>query len=1290
DTSVVEKYLVDSGKNKGSPLIASYDPKVDKKEVKEVETRYALIELYRAKGLTTEEIKLKVQKRINFLNEHEDLEQVLHKQNPRIHISNDEIFAIQAARLAEVRIPVSVNGVAKNLELWAVVLRGKGLDVEKIMVLRVLMNLEFLLQYLKRAVEDKNGVFAALKHLKLIRFKEPLTNLLEKLVAKAIELNYNGETLDSLIGILSSKERKMLSRKIINGRSLLDIVKQCITDPFSIPLADIGMISEEQKAAETQRRISAVKAVMETIIRKLEKNDPAGILDSYRCFYDDLTKEKIDVSNSQKINEKEYQGKWSEAFILDMIDVLGKTAARLEDDSSIKHALIEVVRSLKDILWELLFSCDYATDLIREEVKKEVDKRFSELKKQIDNSLSALNENKESFKLVSGKMAKGEELLDMFNAIIEEFLRNASLNLERIMQGQARHLSYRHLLLEEAINDTLNQVECLGTLEKMADLGYREFLKGESEGAIQDYLRVEIRRYLEAVADYLITRIEIDLHIEHKQDKDIVLVADYLITSFEYDNLIEFFGGRLKCIIDIFGGHCIYSAKADGLPFFVLKNKDLRHFRDGQPVLILNGAIVISPCRETRGVFAAEVKQREALDKYYNGVAQKLTEKGEFPVSINGDSPRQIKEAPYANGIELVRTENFLRDIFFPGLRMMAAFYRGILEAAGGKAVKFRFHDDQLDKRPQVLSFLRYKGNKFYLEHPLGIALTNLSIKSLLICRGYYGFSNFEAMAPMIEEEGELILVKELLETAKAEIGTEGDVFGIGTMVETKLAADNLMVIIKTKIAKFFSIGTNDLIRFLYAIPRNDPRIYHMYYELVRPLVLKKIMDIVAQAQAAGIKVSICGDLASIREFWLVRYYFKARGFDIMLSMPKPLTKDYKTWMFILDSHKEEFTDVFDYLDKMLGVSEEKIDGHIDELNKILQAAAKKIEGFAKEAASDSARRLPGVTAQEEAAAENIRINNQWDALKELDFALFESKMQKALKPFRWLFGNHRVDAFIDYIKVAGRIRAGPSDKIYGAYIVGKGLFLNQSLLHNSKELIKTIIHEFGAYLGLPHGVNTLLEFFFQPVRCPVYFSYILYTSILELKDTINGFIRKPIKAVYLFFLGLMMVVQFSSIKFASVDFAAAWGFAPLAQAEEIKKPNFTLSSLSGAELSAAYSEVKEENKRTGEKAEPKEAPVAVQASSTKTDSGAAKEAVDVEEPKVEAKVELPKEEVAAKKTEAPVMTTGPPAGNRGYVLGQPKAENSILKALEEGKTAYRKGNNAEAKEKLNTVINAE
>ncbi|MFA5345829.1 MAG: putative PEP-binding protein [Candidatus Omnitrophota bacterium] len=1187
--------------------------------------------MYRAKGLTTEEIKLKVQKRINFLNEHEDLEQALHKQNPRIHISNDEIFAIQAARLAEVRIPASLNGTANNSkELQVVVLRGKGLDVEKIMALRVLMNYEFLLQYLKLAEEDKNGIFAAFGHLKLNRFQSPLVKLLEKLIAKAVELNYNGETLDSLVSILDAKERKILSRKVIGERSLLDIVKQCITDPLSIPLADIGMISEEQKAAETQRRISAVKAVMEPIIRKLEKNDSAGILDSYRCFYDDLTKEKIDIS--KEINEKKYQNKWSEAFILDMIDALGKTAAHLDDDSSIKHALIEVVRSLKDILWELLFSCDYATDLVREEVKKEVDKRFSELKKQIDNSLSALNENKESFKLASGKMAKGEELLDTFNAIIEEFLRNTRLNLEGIIQGQTRHLSYRRLLLEEAISDTLSQLGRLGTLEKMADFGYREFLKGQSEAYIRNYLSTEISRTLEATADCLIAKIEIDLHIEHKQEKDIALIADYLITSFEYDDLVRFFGGRLKCIISIFSGHCVYSAKAEGMPFFVLKNKsDIEHFKNGQKVVLRQREIVISPSPEMMEVFAAEVKEREALNEYYDILARQATERGEFPVSINGDTPQQLKDAPYASGIALVRTENMLKGIFFPGLRRKAVSYREILKASGGKAVKPRFYDDQYDKRPGSLSGLRYKGNKFYLEHPLGRALTSLDMKALLICREYDGFANFMAMAPMVEKAQEMVFIKDLLEKAKAELEIKGEVFELGAMAETPLAVENPEELINTGIIMFFSLGTNDYIRFLYGISRNDPKVYHEYFELVRPLVLKNIFDFVIRAQASGIKVFICGDLASIREFWPVKYYFESKGLDIMLSMPKTLTGEYKAQMTILERHKEEFEGVFNYLESLLCLPKEDIDQQTKGLNKILQAAAKKIEGFAKEAASDSARRLPGVTAQE-AAAENIRINNQWDALKELDFALFESKIQKALKPFRWLFGNHRVDAFIDYIKTAGRIRAGPSDKIYGAFISGKGLFVNESFIHNPKELIKTIIHEFGAYLGLPHGVNTLLEFFFQPVRCPVYFSYILYASILELKDTINGFIRKPIKAVYLFFLGLMMVVQFSSIKFASVDFAAAWGFAPLAQAEEIKKSNFTLSSLSGAELSAAYSEVKEENKQAGEKAEPKEAPVAVQASSTKTDSGAAKEAVAVEEPKVEVKVELPKEEVAAKK----------------------------------------------------------
>ena len=60
----------------------------------------------------------------------------------------------------------------------------------------------------------------------------------------------------------------------------------------------------------------------------------------------------------------------------------------------------------------------------------------------------------------------------------------------------------------------------------------------------------------------------------------------------------------------------------------------------------------------------------------------------------------------------------------------------------------------------------------------------------------------------------------------------------------------------------FLSVGSNDLVQFLYAVDRGNPRVSGRFDPLSPPL-LRALKDIADKARAHGKPVTLCGELAS-------------------------------------------------------------------------------------------------------------------------------------------------------------------------------------------------------------------------------------------------------------------------------------------------------------------------------------------------------------------------------------------------------------------------------------------
>ena len=81
----------------------------------------------------------------------------------------------------------------------------------------------------------------------------------------------------------------------------------------------------------------------------------------------------------------------------------------------------------------------------------------------------------------------------------------------------------------------------------------------------------------------------------------------------------------------------------------------------------------------------------------------------------------------------------------------------------------------------------------------------------------------------------------------------------IGGMIEVPAAALSLPYFLKK--LDFLSIGTNDLVQFMFACDRGNPRLANRY-DPVSPPVLRLLADVVAAATAHGVPLALCGEMA--------------------------------------------------------------------------------------------------------------------------------------------------------------------------------------------------------------------------------------------------------------------------------------------------------------------------------------------------------------------------------------------------------------------------------------------
>jgi phosphocarrier protein FPr len=206
-----------------------------------------------------------------------------------------------------------------------------------------------------------------------------------------------------------------------------------------------------------------------------------------------------------------------------------------------------------------------------------------------------------------------------------------------------------------------------------------------------------------------------------------------------------------------------------------------------------------------------------------------------------------------AEGIGVLRTEFlFLNRTSPPGEDEQYEAYRAIAAMLGDRPLVIRTLDIGGDK-PLPYVEIEQEANPFLGLR--GIRLT-LQRRNLLepqlraIVRAGRGH-RIEILLPMVSTVDEVRQVKQILGACD---------LPVGVMIETPAAvaiAEDL-----ARAAAFFSIGTNDLAQYVMAADRTNPRVAALADPL-QPAVVKMMRQTIEAARAAGIPVTLCGEVAA-------------------------------------------------------------------------------------------------------------------------------------------------------------------------------------------------------------------------------------------------------------------------------------------------------------------------------------------------------------------------------------------------------------------------------------------
>ena len=450
--------------------------------------------------------------------------------------------------------------------------------------------------------------------------------------------------------------------------------------------------------------------------------------------------------------------------------------------------------------------------------------------------------------------------------------------IDEMMEGQHGIVGASYEVLEaysllarsQSWNHSLEEAVRSGLTAEAAVERVRSEHRARMGQARDPYLRERLHD-LEDLNDRLLRHLSGEAHGARKLPDNAVLIARNLGPA----DLLEYDRNKLRGILLEEGSaasHAAIVARALDIPC-VGRLEGLRdRVSEGDPVIVdaETGEAYLRPRGDVVDAIQARMQVRAQLRAEFARLRDTppVTKDGQhihLLMNAGLEIDIEILQATGAEGIGLFRTEfQFMVAEELPRINAQTQLYARIIDGAGEMPVTFRTLDLGGDK---VLPYLQadlednpamgWRAVRMGLDRP---ALLRLQLRALIsAARGRDMRIMFPLIASVDEFRAARALVDEEVAWALRRGRPEPRRLLVGAMIEAPSLVWHLDALLS--MTDFVSVGTNDLMQYMFAADRGNPRVSDRYDPLSPPALraLKAICDACTET---GTPVSVCGEMA--------------------------------------------------------------------------------------------------------------------------------------------------------------------------------------------------------------------------------------------------------------------------------------------------------------------------------------------------------------------------------------------------------------------------------------------